>query len=341
MPTVNVIVLISAIALTACKNEQFGSNGLRTGVNNTKQTEVPEVTGPGVPSAPGFYGPNSPNSGMNEALTNLNNDESKTFANAGGFNIEKFKITPTSADSDIAFVIDMSASMGGEVGKVQSNITSFATRLAQDPRTSGYQLFILAGKNDHRFNPPASVASNPNFTFEGTNHSIGSHNALTVAQDFLSGKITTPKIALRPSAKKHIIFVTDDDAGAAREVAMRQYLAANPKLVVHFHGIVCPKRGSGCETRGNEYYNLAGDPKYAGVTHDLRTSNWSPIFDGIASNITTNSDYSLALSMPVKGNIDVFANGAKLAPSAYQYANGKIIVFKNSVPANATIIVVY
>ena len=232
--------------------------------------------------------------------------------------------------------------------QIQNNLANFANKLAADTRTQNYQLFVLAGKDDKKFTPPAVVLNNPKFTYEDSNHKVNSSNALKIAMQFMQGVITVPKLQLRSGSTRHFIFVSDDQAmrhsvdQGISEQDFRQYLTSSQaNQNIHIHGIVCPDNKNGCVERGTAYYNLAADPKYQGLTQDLRASDWSPIFNALAVNIAATADHVFSLSNSVKGPIDVFANGNKLASNQYHFTNGKLTVYKTAVPPGTQIIVVY
>ena len=326
----------------------FVALGCNEGKFNSERPQTPPRTKPGD-----YYPKNDPKSSLNDIINDFIADNTDTHTTTpNGLNIDKFSVKgQSSGDSDVIFIIDTSDSMSDEIDKVEANLNSFATKLANDNRTSNYQLFVLAGKDDNKFTPPAIVLNNPRFTYEDQNHKVRSNNALNIAKQFLEGTIKTPKLQLRADSIKHFIFVTDDqantDQGGITEQTFRQYLTTSQKNSdLHFHGIICPNFDliGGCVTRGAAYYNLAGDVKYKGITADLRTYNWTPIFNALATDIVTSASpntFGLTKTPTNPSAMDVFINGNKLTAGQFTFANGKVTINQSLLKAGDLVVVVY
>ena len=232
----------------------------------------------------------------------------------------------------------MSGSMDAEIKKVQNNLQTFLTDLAKDPKSKNTHLFVLAGKNDLKFDPPAALVGNPKFSLETTGHNVDSFNLLTIAKGFLGGSFTSTALKLRSKASKHIIFVTDDQAkrkigdgnpAAIAEDEFRTYLDASHKGdKISFHGIVCKAKISGCDAESVAYKNLAASHK--GVVLELTTSDWTPLFDELAKAISKNETFEFKLNAePTKSSsIKVYVDKEPLSADSYEI-NGDTLVIDN------------
>src|SRR5690606_1689757 len=111
------------------------------------------------------------------------------------------------------------------------------------------------------------------------------------------------------------------------------------------HTISCPVVSGGCAARGASYINLANDAIYKGVAEDLRTSQWTPIFDALVASIQAKAKLNFKLNnKPVSaGAITVHVNGKKLASSAYAYApaTNSVTLSQGAAKAGDEIIVSY
>lgn len=323
----SVLLGLALTVLLACSESGLTGSGASFGTKgNSPVDDDDDTTNDGSKTDDKHAGEGDPDSDLNDFLEK--GDSIKTSEN--GTTMQRFSVVDSEQDVDVTFIIDTSGSMDDEMRGIESSIDAFLSKLEKDERTKDVQLFILAGRDDHAFNPPSAIAGSKRFTFEGANHAVASHNALAVAKNFLSGTITAPRLKLRSKSIKHLVFVTDDEAGnesdknppGIPEATFRSYLEASRKDdEIRVHAIVCQDANNDCKARGSVYMSLANDDRYKGSVQDIRSKDWSPLLDALAEEIKSNISARFRLKRAVKDpdRLSVYLNKERLPQSKYDY----------------------
>jgi hypothetical protein len=331
---------ILGFSLIHCSNSDFGGAVSQSKGSNNKSDEDDDSNGGVEFDYDGESDQDDPNP-LNEFI----DGGEKIRIGDDGSVLERFNIKETNSLADVAIIIDTSTSMDNEIRHVENNLIKFMEDMAKDEKTEKMQLFVLAGKKKHLLQPPAAVAANKNVTFDNSGHIVDSHNAMAIAQQFLSKTLVLPKLTLRPKAAKHLIFITDDQAEGVKEPDLKSFFqsdyADNPPTV---HAIVCLKGGGDeCRGVGQGYMNLANDPEYKGTVQDLQTANWGPLFNNIAESIQNSLDYRFELSenLDKDEKVAVYVEGKQLDDSDFSIEDGVLEIDTKALEGQDEVVILY
>jgi hypothetical protein len=184
---------------------------------------------------------------------------------------------------DIIYLLDGSDSMKDNIKKVNDNLKALTENFLSAKQGLDYQLFVISGK-------PIDIE---NEKVEFINQYVGSHSALSSAEDFLLGKLKTTKIQMRPDAVKELMVVSDDNASQTPEDFLK-FMDDHPDVAaeVRVNGIVAHTACGGYifgiyrAKVGKTYLELGKNPRTAGVVGNLCESDWGPIFQSLGKNLT-------------------------------------------------------
>ncbi len=243
--------------------------------------------------------------------------------------------------ADILIVVDNSGSMDFESKAVQdylngfsqqifaANIDAHVVLLSAYPGASDAGICIDAPLGGGMC--PASDSNPPGFIH--IDQLIESSDALTRLIERHADWAT----AMRPTASKHIIVVTDDNSDLSAADFMTMWSAIDPSYVpVFVHGIAAIQdpvtscldgNASGCcaiaSVPGAVYQTLADQT--AGVFGNLCTQEFQPIFDAVADQVIEGSDLACEFTIPPppdgeefdpkKVNVDFFQNANDADPT--------------------------
>lgn len=243
--------------------------------------------------------------------------------------------------ADIIVVVDNSGSMDFESKAVQdylngfsqqifaANIDAHVVLLSAYPGASDAGICIDAPLGGGMC--PASDSNPPGFIH--IDQLIESSDALTRLIERHADWAT----AMRPTASKHIIVVTDDNSDLSAADFMTMWSAIDPSYVpVFVHGIAAIQdpvtscldgNASGCcaiaSVPGAVYQTLADQT--AGVFGNLCTQEFQPIFDAVADQVIEGSDLACEFTIPPppdgeefdpkKVNVDFFQNANDADPT--------------------------
>ena len=207
---------------------------------------------------------------------------------------------------DIIWVIDSSPSMGEEIAQVQSNINAFTQRIA----LSGLdvKVVMVASEADVQFPtqdflgvcvpPPLSgQAVCPDVDSEDYFHARVNVHSKDALDKFIEAYPSMQSF-LREYALKHIVFVTDDDAGWGTDAMEFLEFLMNAPTPGFQHGVnvhsVIDLVGyqSSCifddncscgEERGETYISLSESTM--GTIYSICEEDWTPIFEALEEHV--------------------------------------------------------
>ncbi len=252
---------------------------------------------------------------------------------SGSLVSEKFQkaAIPASPQVDIIFGVDTSDSMLDEKALLQDKMNSFLNVLQASPLASNFQI-ILVGKG---FSFPESSSK-----IRIIADNIKSNNALTIFMGQF-GQGGDHRSALRESASKHFLVVSDDNASDESVPAFRSMVSSDPIFAgrTRVGGLVgtdssVPTSTCGIIKKGTAYSNMAAE--FGGILKDLCIENWSVLLSDLATEIAdqeSTSAYDFALGEILNPNkkIVVKVGDAILDEAQYEYiAEGNLIRIKSS-----------
>ena len=217
---------------------------------------------------------------------------------------------------DIVWVIDSSPSMGDEIEQIQVNLNQFAQRISMaglDLRVAlvGSEATIATPDRDYLgicVPPPLSAeAVCPDIDSEQYKHiRLNVHSS-----DPLSKMVeAAPQLMgfFRGSALKHIVFVTDDNAGWSMDAdEFLQAITGNPLLegamihsVVDLVGYepncIFDDNCSCGDERGDEYISLS-EATLGGV-YSVCEEDWTPLFTRLEERVVEGTELPCAYAFP-------------------------------------------
>lgn len=282
---------------------------------------------------------------------------------------ESFTLSSTqqSKPVDIIFVVDTSGSMREEKALLEQKMGFFIQNLTANSQNMDYHIYLVGdGFNVLANYDPSRLTL--------VNERVGSHDALEVLANFLSGQLGNASFH-RPNADRHAIVISDDNAagqsggpatmfgmpfglpfGGSRGITAAEFktrvspFTINNKL--HMHGFVGMRPGpnnSWCDIDGvgTEYMNLSQDPMFQGQIQDLCNANWDLLLGNLAQNIiSTNSPTSHSFQQRLDGSrpVTVRVNGQVLAQNQFMIdpnSNSITITGVQSLPAQSNVVVEY
>jgi len=210
-----------------------------------------------------------------------------------------------SVPSDIIFVVDQSGSMNQETAYVQMKINEFVTQISAS--SVDYRVVMIArdsGSNAICVPPPlGGPACGNNTRFRLVDQYVDSRDgpALTISRYGMYSDF------LRPDAKKHIVFVTDDNSSMSAANFMTGLNALMPAGMftgAKIHGIYAyPTAGSGCTgafgsgaALGTVYTQLI--MQTMGASGVICTGDWTQVFMDITAAVVSGSQVSCELMIP-------------------------------------------
>jgi hypothetical protein len=233
--------------------------------------------------------------------------------------------------TDIIYLLDTSDSMKDKIKRVLDNLNSQTNDFLNKNKDLDYQIIVV---------------TNADFTVTGDkigriNQFIGSNGALSAAVSVISeGKKTENGLAIRPTAVKELVIVSDDDSDLSADDFLK-WMDANPTIAheVHVNGIVklnkisCGIISSVSSDAGKQYIALANNDRTKGFIGDICKGDWANIFQNLGSQLSkfrTKPRVTVQLKGKPSGidQISVTLNGAQLDKTKYQYdvENNKIII---------------
>lgn len=211
----------------------------------------------------------------------------------------EFSATEQSRPVDIIWVIDNSGSMDAEERRVQDNMNAFATRIA----ASGIDYHVVVIADTGNINVPPPLGGSPEFL--AVNRHVDSNNPLEI----VIATYPMYQAFLRPGAVRHFVAVTDDES----DWSASQFESAIAALVAPgfpdgfvFHAVVAeapPFFPGPClalsAAAGDVYIQL--QEAHGGVFFSLCSTNWSPLFDTLATSVTANVSLPCFYDLPNPG----------------------------------------
>ncbi len=244
---------------------------------------------------------------------------------AGGSCAEvKAKAENTVQPADIIVAIDQSGSMNQETVWVKDQLGPFSKQIVG----AGIDVHValIAGKPGfgNGFCVPAPLGSggcpaddNPPSLLH-LNQPVDSHNALQL----ILGGYPAYKQVLRPQAQKHLVVISDDEAGIKAPQFDQLLLASDPSFKgYHFHAIVAAQQVSiaGClikpnpccltaAAEGKQYEQLVAAS--GGVLGDLCLQNFQPVWDAVSKKVIASAKLACAWDVPKPPQNQMFDPGA-------------------------------
>jgi hypothetical protein len=213
---------------------------------------------------------------------------------------------------DIIWVIDNSGSMDAEEQRIQDNINSFATSIAN----SGVDYHVIVITDTSHINVPPPLGGSPQFL--AINVNIDSHNALQKVVE------TYPQYAafLRADSVKHIVPVTDDESDWSRATYESQLAALTaPGFGTDWrnHAVVAEDPpwafGSHCFALSAAVGQIYLDLRVAhnGLFFSLCDTDWTPLFAALAQSVTSG------LALPCTFGLPTPPGGQTLDPNKVNF----------------------
>lgn len=221
--------------------------------------------------------------------------------------------------ADIIWVIDTSESMDTEIGIIRNNINDFVSRI--DGSGVDTRVVMVASKEDRTIQievpmipfpvpqsylgvcvpPPLSAAAgcpdtdNPP-TFMHPDVDVYSNDAM---ERLMVDAYPQFRLNLRPHARTHIVFVTDDSSSKNAQWFRDQTRTVDPpgfSLDYVVHSIIA-RGGDSCgDGVGDTYQQLSLET--GGVVHSVCLSDWTPIFEGLLEGVVNDAQIPCAFGMP-------------------------------------------
>ncbi len=207
--------------------------------------------------------------------------------------------------SDIIFVVDQSGSMNQETVYVQQQINMFAAQISAS--SIDYRVVMIARttpSNAICVPPPLGGPSCGNNTrFRLVNQYIDSNNGPSM----MLQRYSMYSDFLRPEAKKHIVFVTDDESNMSAAnftSGLAALLPAGMFTGFKVHGIYAYGMGSnGCTgafgsgaADGTVYTTLVAQTM--GARGVICTGDWTQVLADIQTAVVSGSQVSCNLTLP-------------------------------------------
>ena len=217
---------------------------------------------------------------------------------------------------DIVWVIDSSPSMGEEIAQVQANLNTFTARIGMaglDVRVAlvASEADTVTPDRDYLgvcIPPPLSAADScPDVDSE-----IYKHIRLNVhSSDPLSKMIeAAPQLNgfFRDNALKHIVFVTDDDAGWGMDAdEFMMAIGGDPNLrgatvhsvvdlIGYMSSCVFDDNCSCGDERGETYIDLS--ERTSGGVFSVCEEDWAPLFTLLEERVTEGTELPCSFAFP-------------------------------------------
>ena len=217
---------------------------------------------------------------------------------------------------DIVWVIDSSPSMGEEIAQVQSNLNAFTDRISM----AGLDLRVaLVGAEADLATPGRDyigICIPPPLSAEATCPDVDSeqykHIRLNVHSRDPIGKMleATPELNgfFRINSLKHIVFVTDDDAGWGNDAMdLVQVINSDPllqgamvhsvvDLVGYQSSCIFDDNCSCGEERGQSYIDLSEMTN--GGVFSVCEEDWSPLFTLLEERVVEGTELPCGYAFP-------------------------------------------
>ncbi len=213
--------------------------------------------------------------------------------------------------ADILIVIDNSGSMSLEAQAVQQNMNAFSSQIFLANIDAHVAMISADISDDAGICVPQPLGSGacpvddnlPSFLH--IVDSVGSNNAL----DKILQHYDAWSSIFRPTASKHVVVVTDDDASMNAGTFHQMFQALDASLVGYtFHAIASPEdpilaclaQTSCCLTaadEGAEYIDLVA--MTGGVFGNLCDQNFQPVFDQLSMAVIQGATLACEYDIPV------------------------------------------
>ncbi len=232
---------------------------------------------------------------------------------------------PIFSPVDVIWAIDTSGSMDEETALVETQLNNFVEFI----ESSGLDVrVVMIGAETICIPAPLSTGACPDVDTDRYLHirdTIGSTNAF----DTIADTLPLYRDFLRPEAVKHFVVVSDDESD--REAAwFRDEMVEGGMPFFVFHAIVSLEGtggmfSTGCsgvhgdaEALGDRYIVMS--ELTGGTASNICDSDWTPIFDAIATNVIAGATLPCSYGIPDLGagleivfsEVDVRINGVFL-----------------------------
>jgi len=233
--------------------------------------------------------------------------------NAGGGGGECAGVTQQASNAvlpiDVIWTIDTSGSMTAETAAVRQNMNQFSQQISAagvDVRivlvAEQYGPAPFPGFPDEGICIDAPLGSGkcpddnkgPNFlhVFKG----VGSTNSLQLILQMYPSY----KAALRTDSLKILTVVTDDNSALNAASFTQQFDALDPTTIMpglwKMYGIFCFSKCPSAAKQGSVYQELVQQTQ--GVSGDLCTQNFKPVFDQLAAGVVASSKLACGWKIP-------------------------------------------
>ena len=222
----------------------------------------------------------------------------------------------TSVPADIIWIIDSSESMNDEIDEVRSNINAFASTIG----ASGidFRVILIASPRDIRriffpsywgvcVPPPLSAADRcPDVDNPGVYLHVREDVYSTDSLEILIDSYSDYRSFLRPSAKLHIVEVSDDESYRGTSWFWREVGELPPPGFgddFTFHSLVQTPGDTCGDGDGDTYISLSETT--GGVVASLCDEDWEPIFDVLQEEVIEGSALPCHYAPPDVGEFQV------------------------------------
>lgn len=257
-----------------------------------------------------------------------------------------------SSKVDVVIAIDTSGSMTEEADSLSQNLAGFLQNLLT--RNVDAHVTLIAGKLTDQFGgggrtiPGLSVpevkipAGLPSDRFGDVKQYVDSNNAISVLNNFFSGKLQP--MPMRLDGALEVVVISDDNGKGAGNLASDFVKPAYKQ--VHFNGIagLTATSTATCDIveAGTEYQTLA--TQTGGSMFDLCSPDWTKLTEDLSKSIV--SRVGNAFKLKYKANLSkefiVKVNGAALMNNEFVYdANAQSLTITKQLGVNDQVAVSY
>jgi hypothetical protein len=304
------IVLLSSVVLVACSAKGGGGGGTGDGGGGGGGGETThDQCGDGIDNdGDGVSDCSDPNcavwtecGGSGDAGPTSGSDGSAPCAVASA------EAAPTYAPVDIIWTIDNSGSMSEEASLVQEQLTDFTADIV----SSGvdFRVVMITAAGFVTIDP--ALASDP-MRFRRVEQSVNSHDAFEVTL----ASFGAYSDFLRPSARTHIVVVTDDESDTSEASfrtsmetmlghpfifhAIASEFAEHDCVTIPIIGTMCDRgcegpRGDAADV-GETYYRLA--TATGGTQFSICSVDWSPLWATLRDSVVVSAAVPCRFSVP-------------------------------------------
>jgi hypothetical protein len=215
----------------------------------------------------------------------------------------------TSLPLDLIWVIDNSGSMNEEALHVRENFQKFATRISS---RSDAKLLLISrkGTTGTQVALPSTLAV-PSLQID---QSISSNNALSVLLSDIPAQLHS---FLRPSAKKAIVVVSDDNSAVSASEFLSQFASLSQVDDMTLYGFIGIGASSPCKAREGTVYEALAQ-QTGGRVYNICDQDWSARFDDLADNVVSlTQQISIPPSVLSATILSVEINGHPLSKEDY------------------------